>query len=105
MFWFDKSAVSDQLKKTLQPQQKSSKQIKSIIIMADTITFRQEESKGARSPSKRWSTVAQSDMAEVAQKLAGNYDNGKRMKDLQTRKLANTRTSINFGNEQVRFCH
>ena len=72
--------------------------------MADTITYRKEESKEAKSPSKRWATTAQSALAEVAQKLEGNYDNGKRMKDLQTRKLANTRTSINFGNEKVSCC-
>jgi hypothetical protein len=56
-----------------------------------------------RSPSKRWSTTATSALEDVASQLAGNYDRSKTLRELEHRKLANTKTSINFGNEQV-FC-
>jgi hypothetical protein len=56
-----------------------------------------------RSPSKRWSTTATSALEDVASQLAGNYDRSKTLRELEGRKLANTKTSINFGNEQVLF--
>lgn len=47
----------------------------------------------------RWQTVAQSGQEDVARKLEGNYDNEGKQKAMKERKLANTRTSISFGNE------
>jgi hypothetical protein len=55
------------------------------------------------SPGKRWQTTMKSSLEEVATKLEGNYDHGRRVKDLKNRKLANTKTSISFGNDKVRF--
>lgn len=43
-----------------------------------------------------------SQLDDVAQQLKGNYDTNGRVKALQDRKLANTKTSISFGNDKVR---
>lgn len=56
----------------------------------------------ADSPSKRWQTTMRSQLDDVAQQLKGNYDTNGRVKALQDRKLANTKTSISFGNDKVR---
>jgi hypothetical protein len=58
------------------------------------------EPKSPRSPSKRWVTTTSSAMEDVASRI-GTYDRGKMVSDLKTRKLANTKTSILFGNEQI----
>jgi len=71
--------------------------------MEDSVAYRTEDDKNLRSPSKRWATTAGSALAEVAEKLAGNYDRSKMVRDLNNRKLANTITSINFGNEKVNY--
>lgn len=55
------------------------------------------------SPGKRWQTTASSALEEVASKLEGSYDRGKMVKELKERKLANTSTSISFGNEKVNY--
>ena len=52
------------------------------------------------SPSKRWSTTTSSALSETAAQLL-NIDRGKMIRDLDARKLANTKTSISFGNEKV----
>ena len=50
----------------------------------------------------RWETTTQSALDEVAEALLENpVDPGQRKKDLTTRKLANTQTSISFGRESV----
>lgn len=55
------------------------------------------------SPSLRWSTTLTSDMDRVAKELVGSsyYDTASRLDTLTKRKLANTKTSISFGNEKV----
>lgn len=54
------------------------------------------------SPSKRWQTTMKTAQEEVAQHLRGdNYDRSAMVKDLKDRKIANTKTSISFGNERV----
>jgi hypothetical protein len=53
------------------------------------------------SPSKRWQTTMQSALDDVATQLQGNYDRSAMVKDLADRKIANTKTSISFGNERV----
>jgi len=68
-----------------------------------TVNYRKREEGESKSPSKRWSTTATSALADVAAQLAGNYDRSKTLKELQTRKLANTKTSISFGNERVNY--
>lgn len=56
------------------------------------------ENPGPGSPSKRWSTTS-GEYAETAKLM--HYDRGQQVRDLVTRKLANTKTSISFGNEKV----
>lgn len=53
--------------------------------------------------SKRWETTLSSDLERVAKQLAGSeaYDTSKRVNKLKETKLANTATSISFGNEPV----
>jgi len=70
--------------------------------MDEEVTFRHAEAE-AKSPSKRWSTTATSALSEVAEKLAGNYDRSKQVRELTARKLHNTKTSINFGNEKINY--
>lgn len=53
------------------------------------------------SPGKRWSTSTSSALDEVASKL--EYDRASRIKSLNDRKMANTITSINFGNDEVKY--
>lgn len=53
------------------------------------------------SPSKRWQTTMRSQLDEVAQQLQGNYNTNGRVQALRDRKLANTKTSISFGNDKV----
>ncbi len=54
------------------------------------------------SPSKRWTTTCHSAMEEVNDAITKNPPSISQMhKDLTTRKLANTKTSICFGNESV----
>ena len=53
-----------------------------------------------RTKSKRWITTTSSAMEEVASKIGG-YDRAKMVSDLKNRKLANTKTSILFGNDSV----
>jgi len=60
------------------------------------------EAKSPRSPSKRWITTTSSAMEDVASKI-GEYDRGRMVQDLKNRKLANTKTSILFGNESVEY--
>ncbi|CAE7695219.1 unnamed protein product, partial [Symbiodinium microadriaticum] len=60
------------------------------------------EAKSPRSPSKRWVTTTSSAMEDVAAKI-GSYDRGRMVQDLKTRKLANTKTSILFGNDSVEY--
>jgi len=55
----------------------------------------------ATSPTKRWQTTTGSAMEDVAHQLNGNYDRAGMVKGLNDRKLANTKTSISFGNEKV----
>lgn len=55
-----------------------------------------------RSPSKRWVTTTSSAMEDVASKI-GSYDRGKMVSELRNRKLANTKTSILFGNDSVEY--
>ena len=55
------------------------------------------------SPSKRWQTTMKSSLEDVASQLEGNYDRGAMVNDLKNRKIANTKTSISFGNEKVSF--
>lgn len=52
------------------------------------------------SPSKRWETTMRSQLDEVAQQLKGNYNTNGRVQALRDRKLANTKTSISFGNDK-----
>ena len=51
----------------------------------------------------RWDTTLTSDLESVAKQLEGSdyYNTGKRTKTLMDRKLANTKTSISFGNYKV----
>lgn len=51
--------------------------------------------------SKRWETTAGSALEDVARQLKGNYDRAGKIEDLRNRKLANTQTSISFGNAKV----
>ena len=53
--------------------------------------------------SKRWDTTLSADLNKVAKQLEGSeyYDTGKRTQTLRNRKLANTQTSISFGNHKV----
>lgn len=55
------------------------------------------------SPSQRWSTTLTADMERVAKELIGSsyYDTASRLETLTKRKLANTKTSISFGNEKI----
>lgn len=53
------------------------------------------------SPSKRWHTTCHDAMADTASRL-GSVDRQGMVDDLRNRKLANTKTSINFGHEEVR---
>lgn len=60
------------------------------------------------SPSKRWQTTMRSQLDEVAQQLQGNYNTNGRVQALRDRKLANTKTSISFGNDKPNYisdCH
>lgn len=57
-----------------------------------------QKPENSKSPGKRWQTVAHSAMEEVANKLGPPVNTGARVKALQDRKLANTKTSIHFGN-------
>jgi hypothetical protein len=60
----------------------------------------------AHSPSKRWVTTAGSDMEAVAEIRRNTEDgdsNKLRQEALRTRKLANTQTSILFGNASVSY--
>jgi hypothetical protein len=60
------------------------------------------ERAGSRSPSKRWATTATCAMEEVSRSMFGNpHERVDRMEDLRNRKIANTRTSIRFGNDSV----
>lgn len=55
------------------------------------------------SPSKRWATTATSAMDEVSRAMFNNpHEREDRIKDLRQRKIANTQTSIRFGNDPVR---
>jgi hypothetical protein len=55
-----------------------------------------------RSPSKRWTTTAGSAMDEVSKAMFKNPATKEgRMHELNNRKLANTTTSIRFGNDAV----
>jgi hypothetical protein len=53
--------------------------------------------------SHRWETTLTSDLAKVAKQLEGSdcYNTGLRKKSLNDRKIANSKTSISFGNEKV----
>jgi hypothetical protein len=53
------------------------------------------------SPTKRWQTTTRSALEDVAQQLQGSYDRAAMVKGLTERKIANTKTSISFGNEKV----
>lgn len=53
------------------------------------------------SPNKRWQTTARSAAEDVASQLQGSYDRASMVKGLTERKMANTKTSISFGNEKV----
>lgn len=54
------------------------------------------------SPSKRWQTTLKSAQDEVAEHMQGvSYDRSAMVQDLKNRKIANTKTSISFGNEKV----
>jgi len=64
-----------------------------------------DRSKGPESPnSQRWQTTLTADLDRVAKELKGSmyYDTTSRLATLNARKLANTKTSISFGNEEVR---
>ena len=66
-----------------------------------------DRSAGPQSPSsQRWSTTLTADLERVAKELKGSmyYNTKSRLDELQARKLANTKTSISFGNEEVRVC-
>lgn len=52
-----------------------------------------------RDPSKRWTTTTSSALDETASKL--KYDKAATLKEMRDRKMANNKTSISFGNEQV----
>lgn len=52
------------------------------------------------SPGKRWVTTAGSAMEETARKF-GEAVPEDRLKQLRDRKIANTKTSIRFGNDAV----
>mmetsp|Transcript_892 Transcript_892/g.891 ORF Transcript_892/g.891 Transcript_892/m.891 type:complete len:288 (-) Transcript_892:186-1049(-) len=54
------------------------------------------------SPSKRWVTTTGSSLEDVASKI-GKYDRGQMVADLRSRKLANTKTSILFGNDKINY--
>jgi hypothetical protein len=63
-----------------------------------------DRSGGLQSPqSQRWQTTLTADLERVAKELEGSeyYDTSSRLKTLNDRKLANTKTSISFGNEKV----
>lgn len=53
--------------------------------------------------SERWKTTSDSALQDVAQQLAGNYNNAQRVSNMKARKQQNNTTSINFGNESVRY--
>lgn len=53
------------------------------------------------SKSKRWATTMKTSMEE-ANNLRGPNDRDQMIQGLAERKLANTKTSISFGNEKVR---
>ena len=59
--------------------------------------------------SHRWDTTLTSDLENVAKQLEGSdyYNTGKRKQTLNDRKIANTKTSISFGNHKVSslLCH
>jgi hypothetical protein len=57
----------------------------------------------SQSPSKRWQTTMSAALDEVASQLKGSYDRNGMVKQLNDRKIANTKTSINFGNEKVNY--
>ena len=63
-----------------------------------------DRSNAPASPSQRWSTTLTADLERVAKELKGSvyYDTSMRLDTLKQRKLANTKTSISFGNEPVR---
>lgn len=67
------------------------------------ITYHSANREIPPSPTKRWQTTTQSSLDDVAKQLQGNYDHGNRIQGLRDRKLANTKTSISFGNEKVFF--
>ncbi len=52
------------------------------------------------SPSKRWHTTTHDALSDAADRMGG-IDRKIMVDDLRNRKLANTKTSINFGNEEV----
>jgi hypothetical protein len=55
--------------------------------------------------SHRWDTTLTKDLESVAEQLKGSeyYDTNKRLETLRTRKLANTKTSISFGNHIINY--
>lgn len=57
-----------------------------------------------KSPSSdRWKTTSESELQRVAAQLVGTYDQKGMKERMMQRKLNNTKTSINFGNEKVQY--
>lgn len=56
-----------------------------------------------RSPGKRWETTTSSAMQDTARQALGMSDRSSRVKDLNDRKIMNTKTSIRFGNDAVNY--
>eukprot|EP01036_Dinobryon_divergens_P031696 gene31696-41142_t len=53
--------------------------------------------------SERWKTTSESELQRVAAQLVGTYDQKGMKERMVQRKLNNTKTSINFGNEKVQY--
>jgi len=55
------------------------------------------------SPSKRWQTTTQSALADVAARIGDGSAREDKVADLRARKIANTKTSILFGNDSISY--
>lgn len=66
---------------------------------------RRKKTESSHPDSQRWKTTLTNDLEKVAIQLEGSsyYDTSKRVGELRDRKLANSKTSISFGNEVVNY--
>lgn len=66
---------------------------------------RRKKTETSHPDSERWQTSLTADLEKVAKQLEGSdyYNTSKRVGSLRDRKLANSKTSISFGNEKINY--